>query len=154
DAKQIVCGSEVETGVLPEVVDHLPTIVIARVQSGSNRRRAEIELEKLGGRVVDVVRAALHARRVAAKFLPERHGHRILKMRSTRLDDAGKLPGFSLEGVNEIAGGIDKPPVSKEQGKARRRWVHVVGRLSHVHVIVRVNAFVGATRFAEQLRSA
>ena len=129
-------------------------VVVARVQPGPDRRRADVELLQLLRGVRHIVGAASDAGGVAAEFLAERDRHGILQMRAAGLEHVRELARLPIETVRERSRRADEAAVSEEQRQARRRREHVVRRLAHVHVIVRMHARVGAARLAEELGGA
>ena len=74
-----------------------PRVIVAGIQSGSDRRGAEIHFFQLLRRLLDIVRTALDAGGVAAELLAERHRHRILQMRAAHLEDVRERVGLLAE---------------------------------------------------------
>ena len=92
-----------------------------------------------------IVGAAADARGVAAELLAERDRHGVLQVRAAGLQHAGELVGLSREARRRVASPRRTSGAGAEQQRqARRGREHVVGRLAHVDVVVRVHARVGA----------
>ena len=102
---------------------------------------------ELVGRVSDV-------RRVATELLSERDRHRVLEVRAAGLEDGRELAALFPQPVAQGARRDEQIAQDEEDGQARRRRIDVVGRLSHVHVIVGMHALVRAEAFPEDLGSA
>ena len=95
-----------------------------------------------------------NVRRVAAELLAKRHRHGVLKMRAASLEDGGKAAALFGQAVRQFPRGRDEIAQLEEDRQPRRRRIHVVGRLSHVDVIVGVHPPVGATTVPEDLGGA
>ena len=111
-------------------------------------------LVQLLRRLFHIVGPAPHAFGVAAEFLPERDRDGVLQMCAARFQHVGEGVGFLRQALDEGLTGGDERRGAEEQRQTRRRGHDVVGRLAHVHVIVRVHARVHAARLAEDLRGA
>ena len=72
-------------------------------------------------------------------------------MRPPDLQHVLELARLAVERAREIAGRVQQRRAAEQQREPRRGRVHVVGRLAHVDVIVRVDQPVLASRAAEQL---
>ena len=72
-------------------------------------------------------------------------------MRAADLEHLAKGLGFGVERARERPACRREPLVLHHQRQPRSRREHVVGGLSHVDVIVRVNEVVDAARAAEPL---
>ena len=102
----------------------------------------------------DVLGSAAHAVGVSAELLPEGDRHGILQMRPARLQDVRELVRFVRQAFGEDVGVRAEQRGAEQQRQARRRRKHVVRRLAHVHVVVRMHASVRASRLAEDLAGA
>ena len=129
--------------------------LLAGVQSGADRRRADVQLAQLLRRGRDVLRAALDAGGVAAEFLSERDRHRILQMGAAGLENAGERLRLFPAGCRRghRAGG-DQRLDAQQQRQPRRGRENVVRRLAHVDVVVGVHPLIGPARFAEDFGGA
>ncbi len=154
DAKPVGGGDEVHRKRPREVRDREPCVVVAGVQPGADRGRAEVQLLQLLRRLLDIVGAALDARGPAAELLAERHRHRVLQVRPAHLQHVRERARLLLQRRRQAARGVHERPHADEQRDARRRGEHVVGGLSHVHVVVRVDERVLAARAAEDFGGA
>jgi hypothetical protein len=96
-----------------------------------------------------VVGSPADAFRVAAEFLAERDRHGVLQMGAAGLQHVHELDRLAREAVGERAGGGDQWRGAEEQRQTRGRREHVVRRLAHVDVIVRVDATIAAPRLAQ-----
>ena len=116
---------------------------------------AEREFLERGDRLLGAAFSETHLLRVAAEFLAEPDRRRVHQMGATDLDHVVKFRrfggerGFQFferrnEALLELLGRAD----------VDRGWDHVVARLPHVDVIVRVNRIARADRFAGQLAAA
>ena len=75
-------------------------------------------------------------------------------MRAPDLEHVGKVRRLVSNACGERAARVAKRTMLQRQRQPRRRREHVVGRLAHVDVIVRMHDVIGAARAAEQLRGA
>ena len=150
-AKQIDRGFERQPRVAREVVDDETPVVVAGVEAGADGRGADVQFVQLLGRDRHIVRARADACGVAAELLSERDRHRVLQVRASRFQHVGEFVGLAREALDERTGRSDERRRAEQQREPRRRRKDVVGRLSHVDVVVRVHARVGAARFAEDL---
>ena len=103
---------------------------------------------------LELVGGMAYVRRVAAELLAKRHRHGVLKMRAASLEDGGKAAALFGQAVRQFPRGRDEIAQLEEDRQPRRRRIHVVGRLSHVDVIVGVHPPVGATTVPEDLGGA
>src|SRR5437660_1712335 len=79
---------EWQGGIPRQILDHESAVVVAGVEAGADRRRADVQLAQLLRRLRHIVRAPTDARGVAAEFLAERDRYRILQMRAAGLEHA------------------------------------------------------------------
>ena len=114
-------------------------VIRAGVESRAERGCAEIQFEQLLARPLDVIGATRDACRVAAELLPERHRHRVLQMRAARLQHVRERTRLVVERGAQFAGGGEEAGGRGEEREPRGGGEHVVGRLSHVDVIVGMN---------------
>ena len=152
---RLAAGFEPQPGRAREVPDGQRGVLLAGVEPGADGRRAEIQLLESAGRMVDVVGAAGEARGVAAELLAERHRHRVLQVRPADLEHRRRTRRPCAQATPTARGPTPRAaPCTEEQREPRRRREHVVRRLSHVDVVVRVNEPVLAARAAEELGGA
>ena len=115
-----------------------------RVETGSDRGPPERDLaEPLESRA-DTVVALAHLRRIAAELLSERDGHGIHQMRSTGLDHVVELGRLRLKRVRQTL--QRRQEIVRDLVECREvhcRGKDVVRRLTHVHVVVRMDVFAG-----------
>ena len=129
-------------------------VVIACVQTGSKRRRTEIELvEAFHGRL-GCVGSDRQARCIAAELLAQRDRDCVLQMGPTNFEHIGEFDGFGGERVSQRTAFAHEGGVFERQRDPRGGREHVIGGLTHVDVIVRMDLSVGASGAAEQLRGA
>ena len=127
--------------------------VVAGVQSGPDRRRAEIQLEQRRPRA-STSSAPRGRCGVAAELLAERHRHRVLQVCAADLEHAAERRGLRVERVGQLPRRAHERRGRRQQRQPRRRREHVVGGLAHVDVVVRVDARVRAAWLAEELAGA
>jgi hypothetical protein len=111
-----------------------------RVQAGADGRAAERDLPNAPERGLDPLGALAHLRRVAAELLAERHRHRVHQMRAPGLDDVVELRRLRLQRRSQL---VERRQQIVGELVERREMhgggEHVVRRLPHVHVVVRVH---------------
>ena len=100
--KRFGAGCSWQSGVSPEVLDHEPAIVVARIQARADSRRADIQFQQLLGGPRHIVGSALDARGVATELLAERDRHRILQMRPARFQHVGELVCLAGQAPGEL----------------------------------------------------
>jgi hypothetical protein len=154
DAKWISGREDIEAGQRLDVLHCACRVVVPRVQTSTDRGRTEIELAQLIGGVHHIVGAPFEARGVTAEFLTERNRHRILQVGAPDFQHVLEGVRFVVERGRERACGIEEAAMGKQKRDAGRRGKHVVGRLSHVDVIVRMNEAILTAYPAHQLGGA
>ena len=89
--------------------------------------------------------------RIAAKLLPEPHGRGVHEMGAADFDDVPKLQGLLLKGASAScsSAGMQILADAFADGHVDRGGDDVIGRLSHVDVIVRMHGIL-ASRSAGQ----
>jgi len=120
-------------------------IPVRGVEPGADGGAAHGHLQQVTGGVLDLGDGVIKGADVAGPFLADGQRGSVLQMRAADLDDLSPRPRLALDGVAE-------PPERRDRLVRRhlvRRDVHggregVVGRLAHVHVIVRVNRLLRA----------
>ena len=109
--KRLAAGAASRPVSALRVADGELGVVVAGVEAGADRRRAEVQLLQLLRRVLDVVGAALDARGVAAELLAERHRHRVLQVRAADLEDAiERVAPCASSDAGERARRVDAAP--------------------------------------------
>ena len=118
-----------------------------RVEPGAGRGSTERDLAETRHRVAHASASLSHLGRIPSELLSERHRNGVHQMRAARLHDVVELGGLALERSGK--------ELERGQQLARqlrkRRQVHggredVVGRLAHVHVIVRMDVITRERR--------
>ena len=119
----------------------VPTAVPPSASSSQNRDRFLRALS----RISDLLR-------VAAEFLAEPDRRRIHQMGAADLDDVPKFLRLCLERAVQFFERRHETVLQLfRRADVNRGWDHVVARLTHVDVIVRVNRIARADRFAGEL---
>ena len=109
---------------------------------------------QLRGGARDVAARVNDVRGVPAELLAERDRHGVLQVGAAGFQNVRELGALGRKAAGQAAGGREQ---ARHHAMIARRvavGIHVVGRLSHVDVIVRVHARVLAARAAEDLRRA
>ena len=86
--------------------------------------------------------------------MSERHRHRVLQLGAAHLQHISEFLGFALEGAAQVGHRIDQAEDADVGRQLQRRRIDVVGRLAHVHVLVRVQVLVFAALVTEQFEGA
>ena len=122
------------------------------IQPGANRGAAEGELSQRVDRLLGTPFPGTNLLRVTAEFLAEPDRRCVHQMGPTDLDHVVEFVRFRGQRVAEFLQGRDETILELLRGAdVNGRRDHVVARLPHVDVIVRVNQFARADRFAGQL---
>ena len=144
-----------DTGPLFEMTHHFGRKIVVAIEPGANCGPAEREFLQRGNRLLRAPFPKTHLLRVTAKFLAESHRSRVHQMGATDFDHVVELGRFRRKGGGKFfEGGNETLLDLLGRADVDRGWNHVVARLTHVHVIVRVNRLAGADRFAGQLAGA
>ena len=118
-----------------------------RVEAGAGGGAAERDLADAAERRLDPLHGEPHLRRVAAELLAEGHGHRVHQVRAARLDDVLELGRLRFQRALQRAHrGQQVMGDLVERRQVHRAGEDVVGRLAHVHVVVRVRAVAREVR--------
>ena len=122
------------------------------IQPGANRGAAKGELLQRGDRLLRAPFPGTNLLRVTAEFLAEPDRRCVHQMGPTDLDHVVEFGRFRGQRVAEFLEGRDETmPELLRGADVDGRRDHVIARLPHVDVIVRVNRFARADRFAGQL---
>ena len=77
-----------------------------------------------------------------AEFLAEGHGHCVLQLGAAHLEDVRKFPRLAGKGLYQAVEAGQQGVMTQQQAQADGGRVGVVGRLRHVHVVVRVQVAI------------
>ena len=108
-----------------------------RRDTRTDSRSTHVDSEELVSCVVKVSDLVTEDRSEATEGLTERHGHSVLELRATHLDDVGELLRLLLESFDELDEVGTELEVRSVETEVDSRGVRVVGRLRAVHVVVR-----------------
>ncbi|MDT4841914.1 hypothetical protein FQZ97_757910 [compost metagenome] len=84
------------------------------------------------------------------EFLAEGHRHGVLQLGAAHLQHVGELFALGGEGLDQAVEAGQQGVVAEQQAQADGGRVGVVGRLRHVHVVVRVQVLVLALGVAHR----
>ncbi len=152
--EQVDRGLQRQVRVAGEIRDHRAPVLVAGVEARAHGRRPDIQLAQLRRCGREIAGAAADARGVAAELLAERDRHGVLQVRAAGLQHVREFVRLARQAHGNGFRCRDKRRLAEQQRETRGRRIDVVGRLAHVDVIVRVNAFVRAPGFTEDLAGA
>ena len=81
-----------------------------------------------------------YGRGIAAEFLPQGHGHSILELCASHLDDMGELHALGRKALLQRDHKVVQQP---EKGQPQGRGIDVVGRLRTIDVVVGMAISIG-----------
>ena len=149
--EEVGCLDELLAEQAAKAVRDVCFVIRRRVDSGADRRRAEVDDVHLIEGPADPLPAAVHHDRVPVERITERHRDRVLELRAAHFADVTELVSLLVERVLE-------PLQLGEQRFCKREDRHftggrdrVVRRLRHIHVVVRMDLVVRAALPAEEL---
>ncbi len=87
------------------------------------------------------------------EFLTEGHWHRVLQLGTTHFQNVLELNRFALEAIAQLVDGVDQFHNRGINRDAEAGWVGVVGGLTFVNVIVRVQVLVFTFLVTHQLQA-
>ncbi|SAJ31298.1 Uncharacterised protein [Enterobacter cloacae] len=87
------------------------------------------------------------------EFLSEGHWHRVLQLGTAHFQDVLELYGFTLEAIAQLINRVDQFDDRGIHRDAEAGWVGVVGGLTFVNVIVRVQVLVFTFLMTHQLQA-
>ncbi len=123
-----------------------------RVEAGSYSGAADGEFAQVRQNVLDSPDAVSDLAGVAAELLSQHHRGCVLQMGPACLHYVGELLGLAVQSIAQLEQSgqqiLDDRRASRDVGGRRD---HVVARLPHVHVVVRVN-HLRADLAAQKLR--
>src|SRR5262245_55181653 len=110
------------------------------VKTGSDRSASDGQtIQPLKG-LPDQRQRVLKLRGVAGPLLAHRERRRVLKVCAPDLNDIHPLARFRLDGVRQGSHCGNEAIAEFEHSRdVHGRWKRVVGRLAHIHVVIRVN---------------
>ncbi len=122
------------------------------IQPGADSRAAEREFLQDRDRALRTLFRISDLLRVAAEFLAKPDRGRIHQMRAADLDHVPKFFRLFLQlAMQFLESGYEKILQLFRRADVHGRWDHVVARLSHVDMVVRVNRIFCADWFAGKL---
>ena len=150
----VIALHELLTGNRGHVLDDAVEVGAVRVETGADCGAAHVEGANLFLRGIKALNIAADGARVSVELLTETNRHGVLKLGAAHLNDGVELLGLFAQCLLEA---LQLNLCLAEQGKrchlsAGRE--HVVGRLTEVHVVVRVHEAVVALHAAENLDGA
>ncbi len=134
------CGREFQAGNASDLLGDLFCKSDRRGEARADGRAALREFHQLWQRQFDALDAIGQLLRVTGKFLAERDGRCVLRVRAADLDNVGPFLGFGIERI--VQNLKRRHQAMNDFLNARdvhRRRERVVRRLGHVHMVVRVN---------------
>jgi hypothetical protein len=114
----------------------VPIAVAPRLTSRNSRRLADSR---------DIL---LHGRVEGVELLAQRHRHGVLQLGAADLQYIGEFDRFGLEGIGKLLQRFDQRRGRENNRQPQRSRIGVVGRLSHVDIIVGMQTGVIAPRLA------
>ena len=129
-------------------------VVRGHVDSGADGGAAQVHGAHLTLHRGDALLAACHHRRIAVERLAQAHGNCVLKLRATHLEHVVELVRLAVELSAQCFEALLERAEQVEHRKLASGGDDVVGRLSHVHVVVGVHGRIVAQGVAEHLARA
>ena len=153
---ELVGGSDKrQSGQAGQFRRHVLGIARGCIQSRAHGGPAQRQLAQMRQRTVDVPVALLQLCDIAGEFLPERERGGVLQMSAADLDDVPEGMRLGIErGPQLHQGRSELAHQALHRGDVHRRGKHVVGRLAHVDVVVRMHQPAVAARPPQQLAGA
>ena len=136
---------------LSKVRDHQVGILFLHRDARADGAAANAQVTQVVRGLGDAPHAALDRVRVRVELLAESNRHRVLQMRATGFDDVVELLTLGGERRAQVLERAHERPELRETREPDVRRNRVVGRLRHVHVVVRMHGRVLAPRAAEEL---
>ena len=135
-------------------VHHAVQIALCGVDAGADGRRAQIQLEQLVAAAQNAHGAAAQRVGVGLELLTGEHGHRVLELGAAQLDDMGVFLGLALQRRDEPVQRLQQLAGQPDGRQLARGGEHVVGGLSHVHMVVGMHERIIAFFTAQKLDGA
>ncbi|OAG74997.1 hypothetical protein Amal_03841 [Acetobacter malorum] len=79
---------------------------------------------------------------ISFKLLPQRHRNSILQLGAAYFQDSLKFFSFFLKRIHQIFQRRQERAQGKADGNFNSRWIHVIGGLRHVHIIIRMQTVI------------
>jgi hypothetical protein len=145
-------GDEGITGELRDLLRHALGEFGMSVESRADRAAAEREFREVGQDHRDALQVGVEQGDVTGKFLAEREWRGVHQVGAANLHDGDKFLRLRVKRLAQQAHGRHQPLGGfQRRGDRHGAGERVVGRLRHVHVIVRVHRLLRAERAAGQL---
>ena len=123
-----------------------------RVDSRAYCRAAQSKLLQTAGSSPDTLDAELDLASIAAEFLAQANRSRVGEVRAADLHDPVKLFSLCGERLVQSLKRREQFPLDRfKRGDVNRRRNHVIARLAHVDVVVRMDS-LAASLFAENFQ--
>ena len=94
----------------------------------------------------------LQVHREGCELLAERHGHRVLELGASELEDVLELLALVVEGIRQLLDRVRQLPEHVVESHSESRREGVVGGLAVVDVVIGVDDVVAALREPEMLQ--
>src|SRR5471032_3318563 len=115
------------------------------VDAGTDRCAAQVYFgQQLRSQSLQACQVFAQGSGEGAEFLAEGHRHGVLQLGTAHFQDVVELYTLGGERLDQAVEAGQQRVVTKQQAQTDRRRVGVVGRLRHVHVVVRVQVLVFA----------
>lgn len=113
------------------------------VDAGADGGATEVHFgEQLRRQATQAVEVFAEGGGESVEFLAEGHRHGVLQLGAAHLQYAGEFDALGGEGLDQAVEAGQQGVVAEQQAQADGGRVGVVGRLRHVHIVVRVQVLV------------
>ncbi|MNI06407.1 hypothetical protein D3C73_593860 [compost metagenome] len=113
------------------------------VDAGADRGAAQVHFsQQFRGQRLQTGQVFAHGGGESTELLTQGHRYGVLQLGTTHLQDVVEFFTLGRERLNQAVEAGEQGVVTEQQTQTDRRRVGVVGRLRHVHVVVRVQVLI------------
>src|SRR6185436_3701769 len=143
--------AQIQSGRGTQVFHHQRRVFRLDIHTGSDGATANPQVTQIIGGIDYALQTPPQRTRVCLELLAQSYRHCVLKMGAAGFQDVIELPAFLCELTRQQFDGPAEAVQLHQTRKPDRSWYHVVGRLRHVDVIVRMHRRITAARRAKNL---
>ena len=125
-------------------------IACGRVDTGANRGRAQVDFFNQCPGLAQTQHILFDHDGIGGEFLPQGHGHCILQLCAADFENVLELQCFGMKAALQRLHRAEQAVDTRPQRDAHGGWIHIIGALRRVHMIVGVKHVV-ATFFEAEL---